>query len=240
VSWIENARVADVRSAGLARRCPNSGETVSEIIDVFDGNRVHIGTFERAAAHRQGLWHQTFHCWIVGEDRDGAFVLLQLRSPTKETNPGMLDITAAGHLEAGETPFEGLRELEEELGVQARPEQLVSLGIKHDVADDAGGLRNREFAHVFLLRDDRDLGDYRLAEDEVAGLVKMRVPDGLALFSGGRSSVSCVAVRVDGAEATTFDLDVKATDLVARVDPYYYKIFIMAELFLEGRVHLSI
>ena len=84
---------------------------MAEMIDIFDGNHRLIGSFERKAAHVQGLWHQTFHCWITWKDT----VILQLRAPTKANYPNMLDISAAGHLEAGETPLERVREIEAEL-----------------------------------------------------------------------------------------------------------------------------
>lgn len=36
-----------------------------ELIDVFDGNYNLIGTEERDIVHEKGLWHQTFHCWVI-------------------------------------------------------------------------------------------------------------------------------------------------------------------------------
>jgi ADP-ribose pyrophosphatase YjhB (NUDIX family) len=152
----------------------------------------------------------------------------------------MLDITAAGHLQAGETPEDGLREIEEELGVRTSSESLVSLGIKHDVMDEPGGVRNREFSHVFLLRDDRELSGYSLAEEEVAGLVEMNIADGLSLFSGEQTDVKCRSIILDRGGTTEFERQVRATDLIPRVDSYYLKVFIMAELMLGGHPYLSI
>src|SRR5579859_6502662 len=213
---------------------------MAELIDVFDGNYQYIGEMERMAAHKQGLWHHTFHCWVVGE-RDGrGFVLLQLRAPTKKNYPDMLDITAAGHLQSGERPDDGVREVEEELGVEVRSDKLISLGIKHDVMDEPNGVRNREFSHVFLLRDDRDINKYRLGEDEVSGLVEMTIEDGLRLFSGEVAAVECSAIRLENGQSKQFRRTVRVEDLIPRVDSYYLKVFIMAQLFLEGRSHLSI
>ena len=87
---------------------------MSEQVDIFDGNHVAKGSMERVAAHMAAEWHQTFHCWIVAR-RNEDWLLLQLRSPTKRNYPDRLDITAAGHLESGEQPYDGGRELEEEL-----------------------------------------------------------------------------------------------------------------------------
>ena len=133
---------------------------MAEMIDIFDGNYTKLGVLERSAVHNQGLWHQTFHCWIAGERSGYRFVVLQLRSTSKKNYPNMLDITAAGHLETGENPLDGVRELKEELGVSIDTSNLKILGIKHDIADEPNGVHNREFAHVFLLRDDRKLDAY--------------------------------------------------------------------------------
>lgn len=213
---------------------------MAEIIDIFDGNHNLIGCFERVAAHQQGLWHQTFHCWIVAKRNERNYVVLQLRSPTKRNYPNMLDITAAGHLDSGESPEDGVRELEEELGVRVTADNLVSLGIKHDIMDEPNGVRNREFSHVYLLRDDRPLSGYHLQESEVSGLVEMEINEGLRLFSGEIRKVNCPAVRVEDGGVSDFFRDVQVEDLIPRVDQYYLKIFMLADLYLKGYPYLSI
>ena len=157
---------------------------MTELIDIFNANHERIGVCDRASVHQQGLWHQTFHCWIVSYHDNAGYLLLQLRSAAKKDHPNMLDVTAAGHLAAGEQALDGLRELEEELGVFTEAGDLRYLGIKHDIMDRTHGVRNREFAHVYILRDDRPIEEYRLQEDEVSGLVEVSIEDGLALFAG--------------------------------------------------------
>jgi len=213
---------------------------MAEVIDVFDGNHNHIGSEERVAAHKAGMWHQTFHCWITGERDAARFMLLQLRSPSKKNYPDMLDITAAGHLEAGESPMDGVRELKEELGADATSGTLRYLGIKHDIADEPNGIRNREFAHVFLLRDDRPMEDYKLQEQEVSGLVEVDLEQGLRLFSGEVNQITCPATRAHDGQVSRFEREVRVDDLIPRVDPYYLKIFIQARALLNGERYLSI
>ena len=60
----------------------------------------------------------------------GSYLLLQRRAATKDTWPGYLDVTAAGHLASGEETVDGLREVEEELGLRIEPERLVPLGTR--------------------------------------------------------------------------------------------------------------
>ena len=213
---------------------------MAELIDVFDGNHKHLGVLERTAVHQQGLWHQTFHCWVVGKHNSQEFVLLQLRSKNKKSYSDMLDITAAGHLEAGESPDDGAREVQEELGVQIGAITLRYLGIKHDIADEPNGLKNREFSHVFLMRDDRKMSEYKLQESEVSGLVHVPISDGLSLFSGEVDEISCQATRIENGETKTFLRSVKVSDLIPRVDSYYLKVFCLARRYLAGDQYLAI
>ncbi|WP_242069494.1 NUDIX domain-containing protein [Paenibacillus dendritiformis] len=66
------------------------------------------------------------------QEKDRAHLLLQRRHVHKKDYPGMLDITSAGHLEAGETPQDGVRELREELGIEPEPGKLVYAGVIGD------------------------------------------------------------------------------------------------------------
>ena len=56
-------------------------------------------------------------------------ILLQKRSQNKDSFPGKFDTSSAGHIQAGDEPLESaLRELKEELGISATPEQLHFAG----------------------------------------------------------------------------------------------------------------
>jgi len=69
---------------------------------------------EKNQAHAKEQWHCAAHIWIT----DGENVLIQLRAKNKIQYPDLWDITAAGHLSAGDTPIKGaIREYQEELGI---------------------------------------------------------------------------------------------------------------------------
>ena len=36
-----------------------------ELIDIYDENMHPLGTAPIMQAHQEGLWHKSFHCWIV-------------------------------------------------------------------------------------------------------------------------------------------------------------------------------
>ena len=75
---------------------------MTEKIEIFDSLFNHVGIQDRKIAHKEGLWHQTFHCWIIRKREDKIFVLFQKRSSQKADSPNMLDIPAAGHLKFNE------------------------------------------------------------------------------------------------------------------------------------------
>jgi isopentenyl-diphosphate Delta-isomerase len=65
------------------------------------------------------------HVWMWHKTERGANILLQKRALSKKTSPGMYHISAAGHINVGETPIEAaLRETKEELGLSVDPSGL--------------------------------------------------------------------------------------------------------------------
>ena len=96
-----------------------------EYFDIVDDNGLPTGeTVSRDIAHRDGIQHRTAHVWIVRRKASGYDILLQKRSQNKDSFPGLYDTSSAGHIPAGDEPLESaIRELHEELGIEAEPEQ---------------------------------------------------------------------------------------------------------------------
>lgn len=211
---------------------------MSEVFDVYDDGGDWLGSAPRDEVHARGLWHVVFQCWIVADRGGVPHLLFQIRSGVEQF-PRRLDITAAGHLQAGERPEEGVRELEEELGVQVPFERLVPLGRRTETMR-IGTTVNREFCDTYLLRDDRPLTGYVLQAEEVAGLVEIPVADGLRLFGEEVAQITARGVRlVDGA-LEEHAIDVRADDVIPRRERYYLKVLIMAERLFAGERHLAI
>jgi isopentenyldiphosphate isomerase len=212
---------------------------MSEILDVFDEKFQLIGKEDRDVIHQKGLWHQTFHCWIVKRYNGKFFVLVQKRGLTKKVAPGLMDISAAGHLAAGETKEDGIRELKEELGIDVDFSKMSYLGVRIS-ASESKGKANKEFCHVVLLEDDTPLADYVFDEDEVSGLVEVEISEGMKLFSGEIESINCAAVFVEYGKKVLLTYNLSLSDFIQRIDPYYLKIFIMAERYFTGNKYLAI
>ena len=160
---------------------------VDELLDILDESGRPTGeVLEKSEAHRLGLWHRCFHCWICGSDAAGPYLLLQRRAAAKDTWPGYLDITAAGHLSAGEKTLDGLREIEEELGLQVNPDRLVPLGtIKIEQQLPTG--YDRELHEIFLLRDDTPPEKLHLQKEEVESVFRLNLDDVKTLYATGEA-----------------------------------------------------
>jgi isopentenyldiphosphate isomerase len=162
---------------------------VDEKVDVLDEFGRPTGEVVwKSEAHRRGLFHRCFHCWIAGEDTDGAYLLVQRRAADQDTWPGRLDVTAAGHLQSGEgTLAGGLREIEEELGLRVDPGRLVSLGTRRIEQEITDGC-DHEFHDVFLLLDGTPPWELRLQEGEVEAVLRIGLDAAEALGAGQDSA----------------------------------------------------
>lgn len=150
----------------------------AEILRIFDDNMVCIGQKPREEVHKAGDWHETFHCWFTVGDE----LLLQKRSPNKKDYPGLFDITSAGHLTADETIEDGIREVEEELGVKVDFKDLIPLGVlKEEII--LKNMCDREFCHVFLYESE-SMPHFILQKEEVESMFKVKLVDAIKLFDG--------------------------------------------------------
>ena len=144
-----------------------------EILDMVDeAGRPTGETVDRDEAHREGILHRTAHVWIVRKTAGGFDVLLQKRSMEKESFPGLYDTSSAGHIPAGDEPLESaLRELEEELGVKASPDQLKTAGtfrIQYEKEFHGHLFRDNEFTTVYVLDAPVSTDTMHLQESEVS------------------------------------------------------------------------
>jgi isopentenyldiphosphate isomerase len=200
---------------------------VDELLDVLDVLGRPTGEVVwKSEAHRRGLFHRCFHCWVAGEDTGGPYLLVQRRAAAKDTWPGCLDVTAAGHLQSGEESLAGgLRELEEELGLRVEPGRLVPLGTRRIEQEIPQGC-DREFHDVFLLLDGTPPQDLRLQEGEVEAVLRIELGDVEALGAG-------VPAR-EYARGGVSDTRVHLSDFVPNEDDYLRRVAGAARRVLAG------
>ena len=76
----------------------------------------------------------------------------------KKDFASLYDVTAAGHLQAEETIADGVRELEEELGLKRNIEDLTFGAVIQDTIQ-IGDWIDREFTHVYFHTTNRRSGN---------------------------------------------------------------------------------
>ena len=171
----------------------------TELLEVFDARGRPTGQARpRAAIHLAGDWHQAFHCWIVREGSPAREIVLQQRSPNKDTFPSHWDAAAAGHWRFGEVPDQAAREIEEELGLQVPFAALRWVGRERQARRFANGLIDREHHQVYALVWNAPLTSYRPDPREVSGLAAVPARGLVELLAGRRERLPATeAVRVD-------------------------------------------
>lgn len=158
---------------------------MDEWIDVLDARGEKTGEVAlKSEAHRKGLWHRCFHCWVVHVPSDGPpCLILQRRAMEKDTWPGCLDVSVGGHLSAGEDVLDGRREMREELGLDVRAEDLVVLGERRAEREMPRGM-DREFYGVYLFLSHTCPSQLKLQTEEVGSVVAVTLDDAEKLAEG--------------------------------------------------------
>lgn len=137
------------------------------MIDVLEADGSPSGRAKpKALVHRDGDLHRSVHVWIIAPDDR---ILVQRRAAVKENNPGLWDVSCAGHISAGESMIDAaLREAHEELGIVLEPDDLRHIASlrEHSILNDGTYIDN-EIHEIFIVRRDVDLATLRLQPEEV-------------------------------------------------------------------------
>lgn len=208
-----------------------------ELFDIYDDNGVHIGVKPRSAVHRDGDWHRVFHCWIIHPD---GYLLVQHRNAHKDVFPNRLDITVGGHYSAGESVRQGVREIEEEVGITVAFEELIPIGLRVSTAKDGSAI-DRQFSDEFFYISRRDLMEYRLQFSEVSGLIALPIEEGLAFLKGASESLLVEGVWYDDAGVLHRETRPITRDmLIPTLDYYFERVLILARRCLQGETDLYV
>ena len=129
-----------------------------EYFDVLNEKGEKTGlTKLRNEVHRDGDWHRTVHIWVFNDTGD---ILIQRRSPNKDSNPNKLDLSCGGHLSAGDDSITGsIRELKEELGIDVTPNDLQYVTTIKKCTKYSDSFINKEFADMYLLHTDKKISE---------------------------------------------------------------------------------
>jgi len=121
--------------------------------------------------HEQGFIHRTVHVWILNSKKE---LLIQKRAKNKRAHPGCWDISAAGHISAGQTSLEAAqREVMEELGIEISESKFKFLfTVESRSILNNGTYINNEFQDVYIIPIDLDIITMKLEKDGEVEQVK--------------------------------------------------------------------
>ncbi len=170
-----------------------------ELLDVVDGNGFPTGrTVTRKEAHSRGIRHRTAHVWLVRRRGEQLEVLLQKRSAEKDAYPGCYDISSAGHVPAGAGYLDSaVRELREELGVEAAPRELHYCGrrwVYQEAWFHNAPFVDNQVSQVYFLWKDLEPEQLTLQREEVESVRWMELEQCRQWVREGRMK-TCIATE---------------------------------------------
>lgn len=134
-----------------------------EIWDVYDrdgnatGKTVQRGNF----CLKHGEYHLVVHIWIVGAD---GRLIIQRRSDSRPLMPGEWAATGGAAVSGEDSRTAAARELEEELGITAKPNELTLIKRVY---------RKNSFVDMYLLRRTVPISKIVLQSEEVSDVRKV-------------------------------------------------------------------
>lgn len=139
---------------------------MKEYFDVLTESGDYTDRIEsREECHSKGLWHKAVASYIINSKNQ---VLLQKRSANKRLWPNLWDMSAGGHVLAGEFGFQSIiREIKEELGIDIKKEDITFLGCATSV-NIKNDIFNRHFNEYYIINKDIDIKDLKLQAEEVS------------------------------------------------------------------------
>lgn len=172
----------------------SAAQDPTEPFDLVDAEGNPTGAVKpRAEVHRDGDWHRALHLWVVIWDGDTPRIVLQRRGSLKDTNPGLVDVSVGGHLRAGESMSDALRESEEEIGLAVAPDEVERIGTRYCEKSGEGWV-DREVQWVYAAHADVDFASLRPNADEVDALYAPTLDDAFDLELGLLPSIEAPAL----------------------------------------------
>lgn len=178
-------------------------------------------------------WIGTFNLWILQESPNPS-VIYQVRSPNSSWAPNKLDVTAGGHYEAGEELYDGLREVDEELGKKYAPKDITHLGQKMHVSPDVKNRMRKNLVDISFIIDNSSLDSYVLQASEVYAVCSCSVADLVKVHTEDYS----FDVELLKSDVSKEMIKVTKDSFPFNWDNYHFKIALLAQRFLNKEKHL--
>jgi len=139
-----------------------------EFLEVYSPEGTKTGQKKsKSEIHRKGLFHSTVHVWIFTDEGN---ILIQKRSKKKELNPGVWDVSVAGHVKFNENIKKAAkRETLEETGININTKDLLKIGVYRSINIHPTAI-DKEFFHTYILKIDKNSINLDFKNNEVDDL----------------------------------------------------------------------
>ena len=139
-----------------------------EFLEVYSPEGTKTGQKKsKSEIHRKGLFHSTVHVWIFTDEGN---ILIQKRSKKKELNPGVWDVSVAGHIKFNENIKKAAkRETLEETGININIKDLLKIGVYRSINIHPTAI-DKEFFHTYILKIDKNSINLGFKNNEVDDL----------------------------------------------------------------------
>lgn len=188
-----------------------------EYIDIYDNKENHVGFCNKEIAHKLGLWHKVFGCVIINGKKNKIYFQLKNPNYNKIHNRELLEITAGGHLQSGESLQNGVREIEEETGLNISYQDLTFIKKRKINKKVSKDFILKEFQYYYFI----DLNNIVLSDfcnfdkKEVSSFVEVNIKDVIKILNGSKEKIKANKL-VNGNV-------VKTTITIKDFDPDYLK-----------------
>jgi hypothetical protein len=188
-------------------------------------------------AWQAGDWIGSFNLWIIQNNGGTGSILYQQRCFTAQWAPGLLDVTAGGHYDAGERIEQGLREVREELGKDYDFNDLHYLGKKLYLRDQQER-KLRYAVDVFIVLDNSPLDTFRLQRDELEGLYSCPIEDLIKVHTESEYSFIAEGVKFESDRLIPGSILVSRDMFPFNWDNYHLKMALIAKRFINNEPFL--
>lgn len=193
-----------------------------ELFDLIDADGGPLGRSKpRREVHRDGDLHRSLHIWVWALVAGEPSLVLQRRSAAKDTHPRAVDVAVTGHLRAGETAEDALREAEEEIGLRLGPSELLLLGRRHRLDRSKPGLVDNELQDIFFATAPADVLTLSPSPAELEAILALPLSVAEKALAGDTVSARRLVPRTEASPAALVGEPLSRRDLVPAQDGYY-------------------
>ena len=201
-----------------------------EMLEIFNEDHTLIGVASKEDVHRLGYWHQVFGCLFIDSSKNKVYLQYKNGKFNDVDKVNKIDISIGGHLLAGETVKDGVREIKEEASLNVSFADLDYLGQRkiNKVINDNYIIR--EFAYLYVYDSTFNLSDLKSQDEEVLYYIEFDIDDLISFLNYEVDTV--IGKTPEGYKKFTIDDFIKG---YLEDDQYYLTYLLYAKKYIANK-----